>query len=231
MSLFQDFIRSLLILISTPEIWNIAGLSLIVSVTAVLFSTLIGIPTGLIMGLRQQHKRSRTLLVAILNTGMGLPPVLVGLVVYLLLTRQGPLGSFQILFTPLAMILAQMILTLPIIIGITRSTIQDMPDELPEMLESLGGTPDQIYWELIWEARSGLIIAIIVALGRAFSEVGAILIVGGNIRYSTRVLTTAIITEISMGQRPTALALGILLLAISFVLTSIMTTLQLRSKS
>jgi len=226
-TLLEDLIASIRIILSTPEIWNIAALSLFISVTAVILATLLGLPIGIYLGLKQNN--IRLVPVSLLNTGMGLPPVLVGLVVYLLLTRQGPFGLFNLLFTPGAMIIAQMILTLPIIIGITRSTIRDLPDELTELLESLGATKRQTFLQIICEARSGIMIAIIVALGRAFSEVGAIIIVGGNIRYHTRVLTTAIITEIGMGDRPMALALGILLLTISFGLTSIMTAIQLKS--
>lgn len=229
MGIFQDLLTSLALILNSSEIWNIAALSLFISVSAVILSTLVGIPIGVYFGMKGSDNRLLT--ISFLNTGMGLPPVLVGLVVYLFLTRQGPLGVLGLLFTPLAMIIAQFILTLPIIIGITRSTIIDMPNQLPEMLRSLGGTPRQVFWEIICEARSGMVIAIIVALGRAFSEVGAIIIVGGNIRYHTRVLTTAIITEIGMGQRATALALGILLMSISFGLTTIMTIIQFRSNN
>ncbi|MHA2502298.1 MAG: ABC transporter permease [Candidatus Kariarchaeaceae archaeon] len=227
MGLLQDIIESLLILFSSQEVWTIASLSIAISASAVAFASIIGIPIGITWGL--QNGKSRRLSVALLNTGMGLPPVLVGLVVFLVFTKRGPLGSFEILFTPAAMVIAQMILTLPIVIGITRSTIHDLPDQFSEMLVSLGANRKQQYQEIFHEARSGILIAIIVALGRAFSEVGAILIVGGNIRYRTRVLTTAIITEIGMGERTTALALGILLLSISFTLTASLTLIQSRS--
>ena len=226
MALGEDLIESMLILLRSSEIWQIAGLSLFISITAVILSSLIGIQIGVYLGKR---KKQNFLLVTLINTGMGLPPVFVGLIVYLLLSRQGALGFLQLLFTPLAMIFAQFILTLPIIIGVTRSTIRAIPNELPEALESLGATDSQINSQILKEARSGIMVGMILALGRAFSEVGAIIIVGGNIRYNTRVLTTAIITEISKGNNPGALALGIILITISFSLTSIMSVIQLRS--
>ncbi len=226
MALGEDLIESMLILLRSSEIWQIAGLSLFISITAVILSSLIGIQIGVYLGKR---KKQNFLLVTLINTGMGLPPVFVGLIVYLLLSRQGALGFLQLLFTPLAMIIAQFILTLPIIIGVTRSTIRAIPNELPEALESLGATDSQINSQILKEARSGIMVGMILALGRAFSEVGAIIIVGGNIRYNTRVLTTAIITEISKGNNPGALALGIILITISFSLTSIMSVIQLRS--
>lgn len=227
MGILQDLLESFWIIVTSSEVWTITTLSIAISGFAVAFSSIVGIPLGIAWGLRK--KRSHPLTISLLNTSMGLPPVLVGLLVFLLFTRKGTLGSFEILFTPVVMIIAQIILTLPIIIGITRSTVQDLPQNFNEMLLSLGANRVQQYREIFHESRSGLLIAIIVALGRAFSEVGAILIVGGNIRFRTRVLTTAIITEIGMGQRTTALALGFLLLSISFTLTGLMTYIQRRS--
>lgn len=226
MALGEDLFASMVLLLSSPEVWQIAGLSLFISINAVLLSSLIGIPIGIYLG---KKPKQRFLVVALINTGMGLPPVVVGLIVYLMLSRQGALGVLELLFTPLAMIVAQFILTLPIVIGVTRSTIRSIPKNLPEALESLGATPSQIDWQILKEARAGIMVGIILALGRAFSEVGAIIIVGGNIRYHTRVLTTAIITEISKGNNPGALALGIILIIISFSLTSIMSMVQIRS--
>ncbi|MDH5401414.1 MAG: ABC transporter permease [Candidatus Heimdallarchaeota archaeon] len=221
MTFFENLIKSIILLFSSKEVWGIAALSFLVSTSAVLISAIIGIPIGIYIGLRKG--KSNVLLISLLNTGMGLPPVVVGLLVFLLIMRNGPLGEFSLLFTPIAMIMAQAILTLPIIIGITRTTIRDLPDNLPIVLKSMGANKYQIYWEIFCEARSGMLIACIVALGRAFSEVGAIIIVGGNIRFHTRVLTTAIITEISKGNQSMALALGIILLFISFLLTSVLT--------
>ncbi|MCY3411125.1 MAG: ABC transporter permease [Candidatus Heimdallarchaeota archaeon] len=220
----MDLSESFRILFSSREVWGIVGLSLTVSLSAVLISSLAGVPFGYL--LNNSRFKGKRLLIAIINTGMGLPPVLIGLVVYLSFTRAGPLGSIRILFTPFSMILAQIILTLPIVIGVTRSTLSELSTDLPDTLRSLGATEDQIQFGLLREARVGILTGITLALGRAFAEVGAIMIVGGNIRYHTRVLTTAIITEVSKGDGEMALALGIILITISFLLTSILSLLQ-----
>jgi tungstate transport system permease protein len=160
---------------------------------------------------------------------MGLPPVLVGLVVYLMVARTGPLGSLEILFTPIAMVFAQVILTLPIIIGLTRSSIKAFSSDFSDTVYAMGASKSQHFFLTIEESRYDITIAIILAFGRAISEVGAILIVGGNIRFHTRVLTTAIITEVSKGQNEFALALGVILLTISYSITFVMTGIQFRS--
>jgi tungstate transport system permease protein len=208
------------------EILSIALLSIIVSGTAVAISTFIGVPLGIYLA--NNYPRPNLFLTSILNTSVGLPPVLVGLVLYLLFFNRGIFGSINILFTPLIMIFAQVILTLPIIISITRSSVADISKTLPDLLESLGATNLQKQ-ETIWkEAKQGVYIGIIMALGRAFSEVGAVIIVGGNLRGFTRVLTTAIITETSKGNYELSLGLGIVLLSISFSITIILTNFQLR---
>ncbi len=222
-----SFFEVLTLLFQSREIWNIAGLSLFVSVSAVTIATLIGVPIGVYLG--SYVKNESVILVNILNTAMGLPPVLVGLVVYLLISRTGPLGSWQILFTPLAMIIAQSVLTMPIIIGLTRSSIKSLSPDFSDTVYAMGATKTQHFFLTIEETRYDIIIAIILAFGRAISEVGAILIVGGNIKFHTRVLTTAIITEISKGQNEIALALGVILLVISYTITFIMTNVQFRS--
>ncbi len=222
------FFDNLLILLSSEEIWSIAGLSLFVSISAVLAATIIGIPLGIIFS--EKKYRNNILISAFINTGMGLPPVLIGLVVFMVFTRNGPFGDIRILFTPMAMIVAQFILTIPIIIGTTKATLSDIPVDLSDTLRSLGATNNQINMQILIESRIGILTGITLALGRAFSEVGAIIIVGGNIRYRTRVLTTAIITEVSKGEYELALALGLILLTISFLLTSVLTSLQIRNK-
>lgn len=227
MSFLDEFLKSLRLLVSSSEVWKIAGLSIYVSLTAVIISMSIGIPIGISLGLK---KKNNKILVALINTGMGLPPVVVGLIVFLIIRRSGPLGLLDMLFSPLAMIIAQAVLTLPIIIGITRTTIRDLPDELDDVLISLGADQNQRSWQILFEGSSGILLAIMAALGRAFSEVGAIIIVGGNIRYHTRVLTTAIITYVSAGDNASALAMGIILLAISFTITSFATMIQLRNE-
>lgn len=222
-----NFSQVLSLLLRSEEVWEIAALSIFISVSAVIISTLIGVPIGVYLG--SYTKKDSVLLVSILNTGMGLPPVLVGLIVYLLIARTGPLGLFQILFTPMAMILAQVILTMPIIIGLTRSSIKAFSPDFNELVYAMGASRSQHFYLTIEESKYDISIAIILAFGRAISEVGAILIVGGNIRFHTRVLTTAIITEVSKGQNEFALALGLILLTISYSITMIMTGIQFKS--
>ncbi len=221
----SDFLDGLIkILSGDPEVWEIAFLSIIVSCTAVALASLVGIPLGIWLG---SSKRFGGLFpTTILNTLMGLPPVVVGLVVFLFLASEGPLGSLQLVFTPLAMVVAQFVLTLPIVTGLTKSAIEDLPEELPLLLQSLGASPVQLKSEVWKEARPGIVIGVITALGRAFSEVGAILIVGGNLKGYTRVLTTAIVTETSKGNYGLSLALGTLLFLISLSLTGMVTFLR-----
>ena len=229
MSFLDELVAALNLVFTSSDIWSIVALSLYVSITAVTISAVIGIPVGLYWGLRT--KKDRVLSITVLNTAMGLPPVFVGLIVFLLISRSGPLGILTLLFTPGAMVLAQALLTLPIIIGVTRSTVKDLPLDLRETLVSLGANKKQELRLIFSESKSGISVAVILALGRAFSEVGAIFIVGGNINNHTRVLTTAIITEISKGENEVALALGILLLVISFTITSFLTLFQLKNQN
>lgn len=228
MSFLHQLLSALHLIVSSQEIWQIAFLSFFVSITAVLFSSLVGIPIGAILGLKKSNEN--IFLISFLNMSVGLPPVLVGLVVYLLISRSGPFGALQLLFTAPAMVIAQFILTLPIVIALTRSSIKNLPEELDETLWSLGASKAQRIYLTINEARFGIFVAMFIAFGRAISEVGAIMIVGGNIRYRTRVLTTAIITEVSKGELEMALALGILLLTLSYFFTFWLTLLQFRSK-
>ncbi len=224
----DDFLQALALVFSgNADVWQIILLSFLVSGTAVLISTVLGVPLGVKLG--KTRVRS-ALLLGVLNTGVGLPPVLIGLFVYLLFYSRGVLSVFDVLFTPVAMLIAQVLLTLPIIIAVTRATIADLPEELPNVLLSLGAAPDQVDHYLWREARQGILIGVITALGRAFSEVGAVMIVGGNIKGYTRVLTTAIVTEVSMGLHGTALALGVVLLSISGTLTVLLTRYLLRGR-
>ncbi len=216
------------------EILNITFLSLKVSGTAVLIGALIGIPIGAFLGLKQ-FKGKRTLmrfidimLKSIINTFMGLPPVVVGLVVYLLLTRSGPLGWLGLLYTPTAMIIAQLIMVIPIIIGVTMSAVGSIESSIREKALSLGATEGQAAWIILKEARIGVLTSIIVAFGAAISEVGGIMIVGGNIRWVTRTLTTAIVIETELGNFTLAIFLGIILLSIAFAINLILTILQIK---
>lgn len=197
------------------ELGSTVWRSLHVSGVAVLVSSLVGIPMGTWLGLTRS--RLRAILAVMIQTGMALPPVVVGLCLYLLLSRSGPLGSWGWLFTLKAMILAQIILTLPFILGITMVSVAAVPPELFLQLRSLGASRWQARWTVLREARAGVALAVATALGRSLSEVGAVLMVGGNIAGHTRVLTTAIVLETSRGRFALALALGGVLLALALV--------------
>lgn len=197
----------------TGALAPIVVLSIEVSGLALGISGIIGIPTGAWLGLATF--RGRSLVRAAVNTGMGLPPVLVGLVVYLLLSKSGPLASLEWLFTPSAMVLAQVLLCLPLVIGITATAVASISPELPLQLKSLGAGPWQVRAAIVREARPGILLALTAAFGRSTSEVGAVLMVGGNIEGHTRVLTTAVVLETGQGHFETALALGAWLLALT----------------
>lgn len=198
------------------EFWPIFWLSLEVSGVAVAISAAVGIPLGVWIGLAEFH--GKTVVKALAHTGMALPPVVVGLVLYLLLSHSGPLGFLDWLFTPKAMILAQTILALPFVLGITIAAVGGVPVELSRQLTSLGATPGQCRWAVLREARQGVLLAVAAALGRSLSEVGAVLIVGGNILGHTRVMTTAIVLETGKGEFAFALCLGAALLGLALAL-------------
>lgn len=199
-----------------PELLEIVGLSLRVSLTAVALASLIGMPMGAVVALYRFPGRG--LVSALLTAFMGLPPVVVGLLVYLLLSRAGPLGPLGALFTPSAMILAQCLLVLPIVAALTRQTVADLHEEYDEQLRSLGVSTGRAVWTLLWDARFSLLTAILAGFGRASAEVGAVLIVGGNIHHATRVMTTAIALETSKGNLGLALGLGLVLIALSLAI-------------
>ena len=219
---------------SLLEVLNITLLSLKVSGTAVLIGALIGVPIGTVLGHAQfRGKQSLMHFVEItlrsfVNTFMGLPPVVVGLVVYLLLTSSGPLGQLGLLYTPTAMIVAQLIMVIPIIVGITMSAVGSVEKAVREKALSLGATGIQASWIVLREARMGVLTAIIAAFGAAISEVGGIMIVGGNIRWVTRTLTTAIVVETELGNFSLAISLGIILLSMAFAINLVLTILQMR---
>lgn len=199
---------------------SILLLSLQVSGSAVLISSIIGIPMGAWLGLARFP--GKPFLSALIYTGMALPPVVVGLFLYLLLSRSGPLSGLGWLYTPQAMILAQTILSLPFVIGITVSSISAIPADLALQLRSLGASPWQCRWTLLREARHGVLLAVATALGRSVSEVGAVLIVGGNIQGHTRVLTTAIVLETNKGEFAFALVMGGALLCLALLINLLM---------
>ena len=201
------------------ELINIIYLTLRVSISSVIIASLIALPIGSLIAI--SNFRNKKIIVVSLNALMGLPPVVVGLVIYLLFSRAGPLGELGILFTPEIMILAQTILVLPIICALTRQIIEDMWQEYKEQLISLGIRKFQATLTLLWDARFSLITVLLAGLGRALSEVGAVLIVGGNIDGVTRVMTTAITLETSKGDLSLALNLGLILIFIIFLLNAI----------
>jgi len=195
------------------DLAEIVGLSLRVSFLAVAIATAVGLPVGAAIALYRFPGRA-ALLVA-MNALMGLPPVVVGLIVYLTLSHAGPLGVFGLLFTPAAMIFAQMLLVTPIIAALTRQVIEDLWVEYEEQLRSLGAGPGRAVPALLWDGRYSLLTAVLAGFGRASAEVGAVMIVGGNIDHVTRVMTTAIALEVSKGDLALALGLGIVLMALS----------------
>jgi tungstate transport system permease protein len=199
-----------------PALVEIVELSLQVSLTATLVATVIGMPLGAAVAVYRFP--GRALFTALLNAFMGLPPVVVGLAVYLLLSRAGPLGDRGLLFTPAAMVIAQSILVVPIIAALTRQTVADLHSEYCDELNSLGASGLSTIGVLLWDGRFSLLTAVLAGLGRAVAEVGAVIIVGGNINHVTRVMTTAITLETSKGDLPLALALGIILVSLTLTI-------------
>jgi len=204
------------------EIYEIIFLSLRVSLLAVFIGMLLGIPVGSFLGLT--NFPGKRLLTNFLYTLMGLPPVIAGLIVYLLLSRSGPFGSQQLLFTPTAMVIAQVLLVTPIITGLTMAAVAGKDRDITETAITLGATRAQAAWIIIKEARGTILVGVITGFGRAIAEVGAVMMVGGNILHQTRVMTTAIVLQTRQGNNDTALALGIILLGISFIINGLIVT-------
>jgi tungstate transport system permease protein len=205
-------------ILAEARLWQIVGLSLGVSLTAVALASLVGLPLGAAIAVGRF--RGRHAIIVVLNALMGLPPVVVGLMVYLLLSRAGPLGSLGLLFTPAAMVLAQTVLILPIIAALSRQAVEDAWREYAEQLRSLGVDGTAAALTVLWDIRFSLLTIVLAGLGRAAAEVGAVMIVGGNIDGVTRVMTTAIALETSKGDLPLALGLGIVLIMIVLVLNA-----------
>ncbi|WP_299619072.1 ABC transporter permease [Pelagibius sp.] len=200
------------------QLAEIIGLSLRVTLSAVVIACVIGLPLGALLAVTRFPGRG--LVVAVISGLMGLPPVVVGLGVYLLLSSAGPLGVLQLLYTPTAMIIAQAILVTPIVAALTRQVIDDLHIEYDELLRSLGSSRMETVATLLWDARYSLLTAALAGLGRAFAEVGAVMIVGGNINHVTRVMTTAIALETSKGALALALGLGIILVCLSVLINA-----------
>ncbi|NSX55579.1 ABC transporter permease [Parasulfitobacter algicola] len=219
----QDFASSLhssfgMILSGDAQLWAIVLLSLRVSLTAVMIASVIGLPLGAFLAV--SRFRGRQILVVMINALMGLPPVVVGLLVYLMLSNSGPLGVLQLLYTPTAMIIAQVVLITPIIAALSRQIIQVLDAEYDEQLRSIGLSRLGSIPVLLWDGRYNLLTAVLAGFGRAIAEVGAVIIVGGNINHVTRVMTTSIALETSKGNLELALALGVILLLLALIVNA-----------
>jgi len=211
-----------------PEVWRITLLSLQVSGSATLLSLLAGIPLGTLLALARFPGRG--LIVSLVNTGMGLPPVVVGLFVTVILWRSGVLGSLEILYTPAAMVLAQFIIAAPIVTGLTLAAMQQVPEQFRLQMLGLGASRPQMVWTLLQEARLPMLAAVMAGFGGVISEVGASMMVGGNIKGSTRVLTTATVLETGKGNFDVAIALSAILLLITFLVNWALTWIQQRAR-
>jgi tungstate transport system permease protein len=225
--LLDGFIQAFRLLISGDrEIFDITILSLEISGTATLISTCIGIGTGTAVALaRFPGKR---FVISLVNTGMGLPPVVVGLIVTIFIWRSGPLGMLGLLYTPAAMVLAQTIIAAPIITGVALSAMQRLPEKLRLQILALGATRRQMVWLLMKEARLPLLTAVMAGFGGVISEIGASIMVGGNIKGQTRVLTTATVMETGKGNFALAIALSVILLVLAFAVNYFLTSVQQR---
>jgi tungstate transport system permease protein len=225
----QGIIKAFELIISfDPEVLGITWLSLKISGTATLISLFIGVSIGTAVALTNFY--GKRLVISLINTGMGLPPVVVGLFVTILIWRNGPLGFLEILYTPSAMIIAQAIIATPIVMGISLAAIQNLPPNLRLQILSLGASRLQMVWVLIKEARLPLLAAIMAGFGGVISEVGASIMVGGNIKGYSRVLTTATVMETGKGNFDIAIALGIILLLLAFLVNLMLTQIQQRQR-
>jgi tungstate transport system permease protein len=211
-------VHNITAVLAQPQLWDIVALSLRVSLSAVALATLAGLPLGAAIAVGRFP--GRPAVIVLLNALMGLPPVVVGLAVYLLLSRAGPRGDLGLLFTPGAMVVAQTVLILPIIAALSRQAVEDAWREYDEQLRSLGVEGLRAALTVLWDVRFSLVTAVLAGLGRASAEVGAVMIVGGNIDGVTRVMTTAIALETSKGDLPLALGLGVVLIGIVLLLNA-----------
>jgi tungstate transport system permease protein len=211
------------------EVIRVTLLSLAVSLSATAISLIIGISSGTFIGLNRFFGRG--FLVSLINTGMGAPPVVVGLIVSVFLWRNGPLGALGLIYTPYAIVIAQCIISLPIIMGFTMASIQQLDPKLRLQILALGASRRQMFWLLIKDTRLPLLAAVMAGFGSIISEVGAAMMVGGNIKGETRVLTTAIVLENSKGNFGLAIALGVILMALVYLVNLALTAIQQRSKA
>jgi tungstate transport system permease protein len=227
--IWDGLVRALgLMLSGDPEVLGITWLSLRLSATATLLSLVVGIPLGTALALVRFP--GRRLAIALVNTGMGLPPVVVGLFISILLWRSGPLGFLELLYTPFAIVLAQFVIAAPLVIGLTLAAVQQIPERFRLQMLALGASRGQLLWVLVREARLPLLAALMAGFGAVISEVGASLMVGGNIRGQTRVLTTATVLETGKGNFDVAIALSVILLGLTFLVNWALTVLQQRRR-
>ncbi|MGA0282449.1 MAG: ABC transporter permease [Paracoccaceae bacterium] len=217
-----------LILSADPTLWGIVGLSLQVSLTAVFFAALVGIPLGALLAIKKFW--GRPVLIVLVNALMGLPPVVVGLCVYLMLSKSGPLGILGLLYTPTAMIIAQTLLIAPIIAALSRTILKTLHEEYRDQFASFRLSQFQTVNTLLWEARFMLLTALLAGFGRAIAEVGAVMIVGGNISHYTRVMTTSIALETSKGNLSLALALGVILILLAILVNGALSLIGMQRR-
>jgi tungstate transport system permease protein len=210
------------------EVWTVTWLSLRISGCATLVSLILGMPLGI--ALARSRFPGHSVVAALINTGMGLPPVVVGLFISILLWRSGPLGFLELIYTPTAMIIAQVVIALPIVAGLTMATFQTLNPNLSLQLAGIGASKPQLLWLLCKEARLPLLAAVMAGFGGVISEVGASMMVGGNIRGQTRVLTTATVLETGRGNFDVAIALGLILLVLTFAINFVLTRMQQREQ-
>jgi tungstate transport system permease protein len=227
--IWEGFVKAFeLVFGGDAEVWAITWLSLKISGSATLISLLLGIPLGI--SLAMTLFPGRGMAVALVNTGMGLPPVVVGLFISILFWRSGPLGFLELIYTPSAMIIAQVVIAFPIVAGLTMASFQSLDPNLALQLLGVGASRIQVLWLLCKEARLPLLAAVMAGFGGVISEVGASMMVGGNIRGQTRVLTTATVLETGKGNFDLAIALGLILLALTFALNFLLTHIQQRDR-
>ncbi|KPK48074.1 MAG: tungstate transporter permease [Dehalococcoidia bacterium SM23_28_2] len=226
MDLILDGIREAFRIMASGDysVWEIALRSVIVSGTATAIALLFGIAVGATLAFNEFP--GRNLAFSLVNTGMGLPPVVVGLMVAIVLWRSGPLGDFRLIYTPTAMIVAQTVIAAPIVTGFTAAALRNLHPQLRSQLYGLGASRLQMLWLVLWETKLPLLAAVMAGFGGAISEIGASIMVGGNLAGETRILTTAVVLEVSRGQFAPAIALSLILLTLIFIVNLILTTVQ-----